>query len=44
MAMSFAMLGACVPGVRIGTPDCVSKSYPTFFRELEAQLAPLRAG
>jgi 3-phosphoshikimate 1-carboxyvinyltransferase len=36
MAMSFAILGARVPGVRIGSPDCVSKSYPTFFDQLEA--------
>jgi len=36
MAMSFAVLGARVPGMRIGTPECVSKSYPTFFAELAA--------
>ena len=36
MAMSFAVLGARVPGIRIGTPECVSKSYPTFFTELAA--------
>jgi 5-enolpyruvylshikimate-3-phosphate synthase len=30
------MLGARVPGIRIGTPECVSKSYPTFFEELQA--------
>jgi 3-phosphoshikimate 1-carboxyvinyltransferase len=36
MAMAFAILGARVPGVRIGTPDCVSKSYPTFFEQLQA--------
>jgi 3-phosphoshikimate 1-carboxyvinyltransferase len=35
MAMSFAMLGCRVPGVRIGTPECVSKSYPTFFETLQ---------
>jgi 3-phosphoshikimate 1-carboxyvinyltransferase len=35
MAMSFAILGARVPGIRIGTPECVSKSYPTFFEELQ---------
>jgi 3-phosphoshikimate 1-carboxyvinyltransferase len=38
MAMSFAILGARVPGIRIGTPECVSKSYPTFFEELQALL------
>jgi 3-phosphoshikimate 1-carboxyvinyltransferase len=36
MAMSFALLGARVPGIRIGTPECVSKSYPTFFAQLQA--------
>lgn len=36
MAMSFAILGARVPGMRIGSPECVSKSYPTFFDQLEA--------
>jgi 3-phosphoshikimate 1-carboxyvinyltransferase len=36
MAMSFAILGARVPGIRIGTPECVSKSYPTFFEQLRA--------
>jgi 3-phosphoshikimate 1-carboxyvinyltransferase len=38
MAMSFAILGARVPGIRIGTPECVSKSYPTFFEELQTLL------
>ena len=36
MAMAFAILGARVPGIRIGTPECVSKSYPTFFEQLQA--------
>jgi 3-phosphoshikimate 1-carboxyvinyltransferase len=36
MAMSFGILGARVPGVRIGAPECVSKSYPTFFEALQA--------
>jgi 3-phosphoshikimate 1-carboxyvinyltransferase len=35
MAMSFAVLGARVPGMRIETPECVSKSYPTFFEQLQ---------
>jgi 3-phosphoshikimate 1-carboxyvinyltransferase len=42
MAMSFAILGARVPGIRIGTPECVSKSYPTFFEELQALCPPHR--
>jgi 3-phosphoshikimate 1-carboxyvinyltransferase len=36
MAMSFAILGARVPGVRLRDAGCVSKSYPTFFEQLEA--------
>jgi 3-phosphoshikimate 1-carboxyvinyltransferase len=35
MAMSFAILGARIPGIRIGAPECVSKSYPAFFEQLE---------
>jgi 5-enolpyruvylshikimate-3-phosphate synthase len=41
--MSFAILGVRVPGMRIGSPDCVSKSYPTFFDQLEA-LYPANIG
>ncbi len=44
MAMSFAILGSRVSGVRIGTPECVSKSYPTFFEELQALYSPHRRG
>jgi len=36
MAMAFAILGTRVPGLRIGTHECVSKSYPTFFEQLQA--------
>jgi 3-phosphoshikimate 1-carboxyvinyltransferase len=42
MAMSFAILGVHVPGLRIGTPECVSKSYPTFFEQLQALYPPNR--
>jgi 3-phosphoshikimate 1-carboxyvinyltransferase len=42
MAMSFASLGARVSGMRIGTPECVSKSYPTFFDELQTLYASHR--
>ena len=31
MAMSFTMAGLMVPGVRINDPDCVEKSFPTFW-------------
>jgi 3-phosphoshikimate 1-carboxyvinyltransferase len=34
MAMSFALAGFRVPGVRIANPACVEKTYPTFFRDL----------
>jgi 3-phosphoshikimate 1-carboxyvinyltransferase len=41
MAMSFAILGMRVPGISIRGPECVSKSYPTFFEVLQA-LNPAR--
>lgn len=31
MAMSFAVAGLKIPGVFIENPDCVKKSFPTFF-------------
>jgi 3-phosphoshikimate 1-carboxyvinyltransferase len=43
MAMAFAILGTRVPGLRIGTPECVSKSYPAFFEQLQA-LYPSHGG
>jgi len=35
MAMSFAIAGLRVPGVVIHDPDCVAKTYPGFFDDLE---------
>ena len=35
MAMSFALLGLVTPGVEILNPNCVSKTFPDFFRTLE---------
>jgi len=35
MAMSFALLGLRVPGIRIADPDCTSKTYPHYFKDLE---------
>lgn len=35
MAMAFGILGSLVPGIQIKNPDCVSKSYPSFFHDLE---------
>jgi 3-phosphoshikimate 1-carboxyvinyltransferase len=34
MAMAFAVLGLIRPGTSIRNPACVSKSYPTFWRDL----------
>lgn len=35
MAMSLALLGLRVPGIRIKNPGCVAKTYPHFFADLE---------
>ena len=35
MAMSFALIGLRIPGIHIADPDCVAKTYPTFWNELE---------
>ena len=34
-AMSFAVLGLVTPGMKIKNPDCVRKSFPGFWEELE---------
>ena len=36
MAMSFAILGLKVPGIRIKNPACVKKTFPNFFQKLAA--------
>ncbi len=36
IAMSFALIGLKVEGVRIDDPDCVSKTFPDYFTRLEA--------
>ena len=36
MAMSFAVAGLVVPGVKILDPDCVSKTFPDFFDRFQA--------
>jgi 3-phosphoshikimate 1-carboxyvinyltransferase len=36
MAMAAAILAIAQPGLLIENPDCVAKSYPGFFRDLEA--------
>jgi 3-phosphoshikimate 1-carboxyvinyltransferase len=35
MAMSFALLGLVVPGIRIADPGCVAKTFPGYFDTLE---------
>ena len=35
MAMSFAIAGLANPGVAIRNPECVEKTYPNFFGDLE---------
>jgi 3-phosphoshikimate 1-carboxyvinyltransferase len=35
IAMSFAILGLTVPGMRINNPACVDKSFPGFWKELD---------
>jgi len=40
IAMAFAVAGLAVPGTRIADPDCVAKSYPTFWQDLEALVGP----
>ena len=40
MAMSFALIGLRVPGIRIADPRCVAKTFPGYWRALDQ----LRAG
>ena len=35
MAMCFGMAGARLPGIRIREPDCVAKTYPGFWDDLQ---------
>ncbi|MDD3469176.1 MAG: 3-phosphoshikimate 1-carboxyvinyltransferase [Thermoguttaceae bacterium] len=35
MAMSFALAGLRIPGVRIADPGCVAKTWPTFFDDFD---------
>ena len=36
MAMSFALAGFKIPGLRVNNPSCVEKTNPDFFRDLAA--------
>ncbi len=40
IAMSFALIGLRLPGVAIGNPGCVAKTFPDFFDRLAAATAP----
>jgi len=40
MAMSFAIAGLRIPGLRIENPRCVEKTYPTFFTDLALIRSP----
>ena len=44
MAMSFALIGLRVPGIRIADPGCVAKTVPDFFARFAALTTPKRAG
>lgn len=35
LAMSFALIGLRVAGVRVENPECVNKSFPSFWKEFE---------
>jgi len=41
IAMAFAMLGLCTEGVTVLDSDCVAKSYPSFWQDLESLGAEL---
>jgi len=43
MAMSFSLIGLRVPGVQIGNPGCVGKTYPAFFDDLAAACRDARS-
>jgi len=40
MAMSFALLGLRAAGITIADPDCVAKTFPAYWRELDALRSP----
>jgi len=42
MAMSFALLGLMRPGIVINDPECVSKTFPSYFEVLDALRDPAR--
>lgn len=40
LAMAGALLALALPGMLVENPGCVAKSYPGFFRDLEALVVP----
>jgi 3-phosphoshikimate 1-carboxyvinyltransferase len=36
MAMSFAVAGLRAPGIVMENPDCVAKTFPSFWERLES--------
>ena len=40
MAMSLALLGLRLPGIKIKNPQCVAKTFPDYFQRLEALSLP----
>jgi len=39
MAMAFTVAGLAIPDVRIADPECVSKTWPAFFEQMERLVA-----
>ena len=39
MAMSFALAGTRAPGITIRNTECVTKTYPAFFQDLQKVLS-----
>ena len=35
IAMAFALLGLRVPGIEIRDPECVAKTFPSYFEALD---------
>ncbi len=43
IAMSFGVLGSCLPGLRILDPGCVAKTYPNYWRDWQLARSAARA-
>lgn len=41
LAMAFAVAGWRIPGVEITNPECVAKTWPTYFQDMSAIATPL---